>query len=797
VSLQLTPARWWTLIRVREAWLRHVNGLTRRGCLPWLFVFAILLTLCLIQVGPVRHVKEAAFRDTTLNTTNVNILRIVGFLRSDLTVWDWTLLCIAAFLLFAMIGAEIRQHAIRKFISNTFKSDQACLFFLLLCLIGATRYYLSPGWPVTWDGQNHLGHTEQVALNLRRGSLPYWSNYWYAGFPLLQFSGPLYYIVTAVLSLGVGLAAAMKGIGWGAHLLSCFAVYAYLRSVSVRREAAFLGALAYGLCFLHAYTVIWAGKMPECLIFLFFPMAFWTIERSLRDGQIRINALLLGATFALLILTHPASGTSAIVFVLTYAVIRAVAERRVAKSALVLAASGVVAFVLTACVTLPGIAERHLVHLGTSRSLPVISWHYAIPPTERLRWLLAWGNQWTSDKLAYIGISLLLLSAVTTALALWRKQRASVAGALAVGVVLACATFGGDDLEIRNAYFLPFYVSALTGLFFAFDSEILGRWRGWHTAAVCLILLDLGPTTFQAPFRPDLDWQAEGKVRQARAAESHRVLALFRLEGQRLSSFEWDNGWGSDMGVPLGSFTEAATTVLEPTRAVIASVAEDFNRGYVSESTVQLLSLWDIRYIVTSDRRHYYLPKLAGNPRIEVNELLPAYVIKDATPVLFSRNVLPWTNGTAVEPSQLTASMGIDLDNRCAQNFYAVLASKPEAKSVPAVQTDRLKVLSYVVEPQQVRATVECPADGYLHLAAAWYPFQRVSVDGRTVPRWQSPCNFTVFPIGSGRHTVVLVPLLSPLRKCTLLLSGVSWAVLLIFACGCFIRRHQLRRPAG
>jgi uncharacterized membrane protein YfhO len=66
----------------------------------------------------------------------------------------------------------------------------------------------------------------------------------------------------------------------------------------------------------------------------------------------------------------------------------------------------------------------------------------------------------------------------------------------------------------------------------------------------------------------------------------------------------------------------------------------------------------------------------------------------------------------------------------------------------------RVEVGSYRLN--EIRMSVESPADGYLLLSEVWYPGWRASVDGRDAPVLRADWCLRAVPLAAGKHEVIV-----------------------------------------
>src|SRR5581483_11890548 len=196
--------------------------------------------------------------------------------------------------------------------------------FLGLATVIAARGYLTPGQVFMGDAETHMLRSWMYAEQLRHLQTPVWSNAWYGGFPLLANYGPLYFIVTAILTIVLGdIHLATKLLLWGCHVFSVFAMFWFLREVTRRNLAALVGAFAYAISFLRLHILLYQGDLQIAVLFALYPLVLLVAERYMR---IRTNAratfVLASTTLAVIVLNHHGYAFFGLVLLAVYLIAR-------------------------------------------------------------------------------------------------------------------------------------------------------------------------------------------------------------------------------------------------------------------------------------------------------------------------------------------------------------------------------------------------------------------------------------------------------------------------------------------
>jgi hypothetical protein len=222
-------------------------------------------------------------------------------------------------------GYLIRRHAGSRLHP---KGHLAPLLLLLILSSGAWIPLLSPGFPSTRTGGDSpflLIRLDQLLRNLRAGVIParWMPDAAYGlGYPFFNYYAALPYYLAAAMELwGWGPITALKLTQVFGFQASGIAMYALAQRIFRRRLSALLAAVAYIYAPFHLVNVYVRGdSLSEFYAFVWYPLLAWAILR-LRDRTSTGNALLLGGTYAGLILTHNISALIATPIAAIYAVL--------------------------------------------------------------------------------------------------------------------------------------------------------------------------------------------------------------------------------------------------------------------------------------------------------------------------------------------------------------------------------------------------------------------------------------------------------------------------------------------
>lgn len=178
------------------------------------------------------------------------------------------------------------------------------LALLVIAILGSQSIIYS-GYSVGIDAWPHFVRTKFVYDWLRNGEFPFFSFFFYSGYPALRFYSPLLYLLSGLLALLFGgqIFWAMKSVLFFANILSGFLFYWWLKETGKDSFQSFLGSIVYLLIPWRIHYAAGVGTYPLFLICLFLPFAFIALERLLKKPSLK-NSALFSLVLSLLILSH-------------------------------------------------------------------------------------------------------------------------------------------------------------------------------------------------------------------------------------------------------------------------------------------------------------------------------------------------------------------------------------------------------------------------------------------------------------------------------------------------------------
>lgn len=814
--------------------------LSTRGAL--LVVPSLLTLLALLLVAFQYHTLEKL----AIFPPSASLITLPDFLdalRQHVAFDRLDSLLLAAILLdcCALVYAEWAHGSLSSFFTRVFANQKATLLALLAFSLLACRFYFARG-ELSWGGDapQHIVYASMAAQTFSHGEIPIWTFVLGNGSPYLQNYGFLFFYAAGLLDLLFGdIFLSLKLLLAACHVLSGIGMYYLTQRLCQSRQAAFIAALAYVLCFWHTQQVLIMGRLPLGLFYALLPWPFFACE-SLGSTHRPIRASTFGAlSLCALFFTHPGYGTYAALFAALYGALRLWSWRsrsdfrRLCQYGVLLVASGLF---LSTYITLGLWSERDLTNMH-DLSLG-IKWDDTVPeqivPDPTWRHVLGWSNfrfwllppdlpfHWYGG---YLGLSLTLLAAIGLSAPFVLRQHSALPIFVAAQVGLLAAVllvfaYRLPPLQIiqliqamnaaRYLLFVAFFLALMTGvglrvLYYKFP-QTPQRDR-LFTLVLLFVLLDLGPTTFQHPYHsaeqnptgvPPVAFAAIQQV--ARPYQEQGLYPNFRASW----FYQHFNPY-----LATGQFIFLTGT---PTPAVFhpsdLRTAGDFS-GPFSRLAAALLSSLDSREQFSSMPHADVVAdgQTMLNNRyalVTQNERKNGFILEQPahTPILVSANLAPFLQDGLTDfiqhaksdPTFRDLALDDDHNHSMLKTYWIVRGTAPNLhdnsceriyirgqEGISALGTQpTAEVLQHEVREQRVDLSVRVSADSFVRLAYAYSPFIKVTVDGREVESMQTAGRFIAFFLAAGQHEIVIEPQLSPLRRILLTFSAALLLVLLV-----------------
>ena len=736
----------------------------------------------------------------------------------------------------AVVGLEITRGRLGDFLARVFESENQTRWLLFACGVIFARYFFARGG-LSWagDSSHHILTADVASRALAGGMFPFWTNTLGTGSPYLLFYGPLFFYVTAVVDLLVrDIQLSLKLLLGFCHAFSGLGLYAFLRAAGLSRHGAFVGGLAYVLCFWHAQQVIVMGRYPLALFYLLLPWTFGYAERLLRRQQPSLPSVLVGGVLlGALAWTHPVYGAWATALLGLYVLTRLVTDRATRRGLAPVGALVAVGLGAGAYLTVPLWLEMHLTGLSRGFDLtgvPTPTWMHLVVWSNFRSWLYGtevFSRNWYGG---YLGVSAILLGVVavvgTTRAGVARRSSPSVACAVCLLVVLILV-FGGAGLTLvpgvrmmgsgRFLLFAVLFLAALAGA----GAEACHQWlpggRG-YALPVLLLVIDLGPTTFQHFYVDDSQVTSETSGLKPRYRRIRAAAQAFLNDGQvppfrafwahgEMNRFLAQSLLNAHTQVPIAHAPRpgellAVVEFIRPLERYISLQLAEAAREEATVSVTALtdagLRLLDVRFLVlTRPDGHVFAMELPAHSPVvaapavissgTLNEVAPDADVRSAERRLLA-SMSREDRQEVVRCLHLISQMGLRPgSDTCARIPLAALQDDRDLGTRPQVE-----VLRHEVREDEVHLRVRTSAPAFLRLAYAWYPHLEVRVNGEPVEPLETADHFIALEVGEGTHRIEVIARLSRLRRGLLAAS----AMLVLLAAVVAIRPRVVSRRA-
>ncbi|MCX8009461.1 MAG: glycosyltransferase family 39 protein, partial [Patescibacteria group bacterium] len=163
--------------------------------------------------------------------------------------------------------------------------------FFIVCLVSIFPLLslLTPGLPVTHDGQDHVARIANFYQSLLEGNIvPRWANNlnWGFGHPVLMFLYPLpSYVASFFHFFGFSLIDSVKIVFALAYVVSIIAMYMFVKS-EFGEESGVLAAILYGFVPYRFINLYVRGAIGEHMAFIFLPFILWGMFGLARKKRI-------------------------------------------------------------------------------------------------------------------------------------------------------------------------------------------------------------------------------------------------------------------------------------------------------------------------------------------------------------------------------------------------------------------------------------------------------------------------------------------------------------------------------
>ena len=693
----------------------------------------------------------------------------------------------------------------------TQKGRSATRFIPVILVVAAaliTGYvFVAPGHPSTVDAWPHLARQKVVYESLKQGTLPTWTFMFYSGYPFLRFYSPVFYALTGLTTFltGGSILAGLRLVLVLLQLASALLTYVFFKR---RFASAFGAALGAIVCLLVPWRVrqfVDLAGYPQLAFYVLLPLALLCADRLVRRPSLR-RALVLGLVLTLAPLSHVFYGLFLVGLVALFLVLSGPVPWR--RLGLALAA-----FIgLTAFLFVPFLAGYRC------HAYPQVQWG---SPAPDIGVLLGFSRKLTGYSGDYLGLSILAVLILSVAFVLARRpkpDRTRLFLLLGLGIslvwVFVMPNLGdvGQTLEAglpseRLFLFFFFFAGMSVAAGWSAFEQRLGRQPGWVRSLCALVLLaalflDCLPWHLRRTYQPlDRLLAERGEAYGVIAGQNPtKTLDVFYPDEQvdfppRLClgasmGFLYGN-LTSPLGPPYHQFAPKAMSYVYPWIAEIARDLGDEATEHISPATAKALALIGASHVIMQPR---FFPGQEPGPGI----LLLKQGIDWDTRILDRRArdplvFAPTGYGLCLAANRLRPMPEAGLERMSflfvASDWHEVLdaveldstrenvldaipvPSGTPAESLPGEPV--LQVVSSRVTHHDATVLLEASTACFLRLAVSYYPELQVRLDGSPVEFGETKDHFVWLRCPAGRHQVEVTAPLPPLRRVTLLASGL------------------------
>jgi len=694
--------------------------------------------------------------------------------------------------------------------------------FYILTIIGAWlgHSYLFPGLLLAGDTGSHIARFLEMRVGFQQGAFLAWSNYQYLGSPLLEFTGPLTYVVGGILDLAVkDPVCTAKGLLFVAHLATGWLFYGLLRRFGIIPPASLAGAIGLSGSFALLNLFLYRGVFPQAFTILFIILLFYAAEGLMRDPEHQARDWLIFAlSTAGIIINHQPHGFFVSAYLGLFTITSLFLGRWPWRNLPLLIGAGTMGVIISLVAWVPMILEADRVMISPELGL----YHFRIPTLDRLALLVFWqntrmpgGTEWW----AYLGlvfVAIALLGACSALVSSTRRAHGKLALVTSLCLLLSLTLYAP---VVRDVIFVAFFV----GIFAAIGMETLfsraKRESRLPLLVLLALLLDATSTSVQPLARTDKRHFIAAGEYLASAAPNERVIkAVIKRDG----SFGFDIGPGA---TPLSYYTTiprvagyhnlAATHVHNFAETIIKMAERDLrNGGHLSPDTEILVAILNASRIVCFGFVVNGCPNSFSTATPE-GPLGDVVHIASAAPVLFSQSVVLLAPTPELEKPLLwnddyyTPSAGatvpaveaflrrylqaaqIDPATHTAAALPVRDLSRPPPFATPTGDPSKWLVTRYSVSLEKVVMKIESDAPGYVQLSHPWYPDTQVFVNGKKVVPLRGALDLMVLALHQGTNEIEIRPSTAPLSLGLASLSGLALLVTLALAFGMHRRRAR------
>jgi 6-pyruvoyl-tetrahydropterin synthase related domain len=696
--------------------------------------------------------------------------------------------------------------------------------FYILTIIGAWlgHSYLFPGLLLAGDTGSHIARFLEMRVGFQQGAFPAWSNYQYLGSPLLEFTGPLTYVVGGILDLAVkDPVCTAKALLFVAHLATGWLFYGLLRRFGIIPPASLAAAIGLSGSFALLNLFLYRGVFPQAFTILLVILLFYAAEGLMRDTKHQARDwLIFAVSTAGIIINHQPHGFFVSAYLGLFTIASLFLGRWPWRNLTLLIGAGTMGVIISLVAWVPMLVEADRVMINPELGM----FHFRIPTLHRLALLVAWQNvrmPGGAEWWAYLGlvfVAIALFGACSALVPPTRRAHGKLALVTSLCLLLSLFLYAP---VVRDIIFVAFFI----GIFAAIGMErliLLAKWESRLPLLVLVALLfDAASTSVQPLARTDKQHFVAAGEYLASAAPNERVIeAVIKRDGS----------FGLDIGpdaTPLSYYTTiprvagyhnlAATHVHNFAETIIKMAERDLRSdGHLSPSTEILVAILNASRVVCFGSVANGCPKsfIASTSEGPLGDVVH---IPNAGPIIFSKNVVLLAPATDLEKPLLwnedyyppnddpkvTAVEGFlhryveiaEIDPATHTAAALPVRTLPPAPPSAAAVTGPSKqlVTGHSVSLERVLLRVESDAPGYLQISYPWYPDTQVLVNGQEVVPLRGALDLIVLTLQQGTNEIEIRPSTTPLGRG---LAGLSCLALLVTLALAFAMHRRRERYA-
>jgi hypothetical protein len=349
----------------------------------------------------------------------------------------------------------------------------------------------------------------------------------------------------------------------------------------------------------------------------------------------------------------------------------------------------------------------------------------------------------------------------------------------------------------------------------AIGAKLEKRWGQLFDAKVTLLLLalvlvDLGPTTFQSIYNERGDFKLALYDELRKRDGDFKVIErpAIRYDPKKTLRENFDP---TKLGIvsvhapiqtPLGWFHEGSPRSVSYHAEMVKKLQLDLHQGAISDLTLKGLYLMGVKFVLFRDRYHYFAPSLKPSPNysvknlyVELKEIRPWLV---STKLLHVKDVPNYDAHNIIERGAyfdeemynfdkpyydqivrpLIEAMNMDLNRGTADYLILRDDQMPKNTGTSNGKLD-VRVSDFSVAIDSVTLKYVSTGDGFARLPYSYFSYLDVRVDGKEAPFYRSAMHNIVVPVYLGEHTVRILGRASQLSRWTFLLSVASLIVII------------------